>query len=45
MELQVYGIPTCKTCKKAIAFLQIHAVPYHFINTKAHPPERAVIQA
>lgn len=44
MILDIYGIPTCGTCKKAIAFLQAHAIPYCFINPKEHPPSQATIR-
>ncbi|MCF4965813.1 Spx/MgsR family RNA polymerase-binding regulatory protein [Nostoc sp. CMAA1605] len=38
MSLQVYGIPNCGTCKKALTWLQNHNITYEFINTKEHPP-------
>ncbi|GAB4140495.1 MAG: arsenate reductase family protein [Cyanobacteria bacterium J069] len=38
MALQVYGIPNCGTCKKAIAWLDRNAVAYEFVNTKETPP-------
>jgi arsenate reductase (glutaredoxin) len=43
MSLQVYGIPTCGTCKKAIAWLNNQNIAYEFINTKDHPPSKATI--
>jgi arsenate reductase len=45
MTLQVYGIPNCGTCKKAIAWLDNQSIPYDFINTKTAPPSRELIQA
>ncbi|MCM1984061.1 Spx/MgsR family RNA polymerase-binding regulatory protein [Lyngbya confervoides] len=39
MQLQVYGIPTCGTCKKAVSWLDARQVNYEFINTKENPPE------
>ncbi|MBD2111969.1 MULTISPECIES: Spx/MgsR family RNA polymerase-binding regulatory protein [Cyanophyceae] len=45
MTLTVYGIPTCSTCKKALQWLDSHAIAYDFINTKEHPPSRASIAA
>ncbi len=45
MALDVYGIPNCGTCKKALTWLQSHGVEYEFINTKDHPPSKAMIQA
>lgn len=44
MTLQLYGIPNCGTCKKAIAWLEANDIPYDFINTKAHPPGQEQIQ-
>jgi len=38
MTLVVYGIPTCGTCKKALAWLDHQGVIYDFINTKLSPP-------
>jgi arsenate reductase (glutaredoxin) len=45
MSLNVYGIPNCGTCKKAIQWLEAHDVAYEFINTKDHPPSKRQIQA
>jgi arsenate reductase len=44
MTLQVYGIPTCGTCKKAIQWLALNGIAYEFINTKEQPPTRTLIQ-
>jgi arsenate reductase (glutaredoxin) len=43
VSLEVYGIPTCSTCKKALQWLQINEVEYKFVNTKDHPPTREMI--
>ncbi|MGB5710937.1 MAG: Spx/MgsR family RNA polymerase-binding regulatory protein [Waterburya sp.] len=43
MSIQVYGIPNCGTCKKAIAWLKKHNIEYEFINTKDNPPNKAMI--
>ena len=43
MSLQVYGIPNCGTCKKAIAWLRGNDIEHEFVNTKEHPPEREAI--
>ena len=43
MSLQVYGIPNCGTCKKALKWLDANGFTYEFINTKEHPPSRALI--
>lgn len=38
MTIQIYGIPNCSTCKKALAWLDANGVSYEFINTKDTPP-------
>ncbi len=38
MPIQVYGIPNCGTCKKALQWLDAHSIDYEFINTKECPP-------
>lgn len=43
MALEVYGIPNCGTCKKALKWLDANGVDYDFINTKEHPPSREQI--
>jgi arsenate reductase len=43
MSIDVYGIPNCGTCKKALAWLEEQQVAYTFINTKEHPPSRAMV--
>ena len=43
MSIQVYGIPNCGTCKKAIRWLQDNNVDYEFINTKDNPPSIEMI--
>jgi arsenate reductase (glutaredoxin) len=43
MSLQVYGIPTCGTCKRAFQWLQAQGIEYEFINTKDHPPSLKAI--
>ncbi len=44
MSLQIYGIPACGTCKKALQWLEVHQVTYEFINTKEQPPTHQQIQ-
>jgi arsenate reductase (glutaredoxin) len=41
--LEVYGIPTCSTCQKALKWLDAQAIPYQFINTKESAPTLAQI--
>ena len=43
MSIQVYGIPTCGTCKKALQWLDAQAIGYEFVNTKEQPPSQAQI--
>jgi arsenate reductase (glutaredoxin) len=43
ISLQVYGIPTCGTCKKAMQWLDVQKISYEFINTKALPPNQEQI--
>lgn len=45
MTLQVYGIPTCSTCKRALKWLDENAIAYEFVNTKEHPPDRTLVAA
>lgn len=45
MSLEVYGIPNCGTCKKALQWLQDNGINYEFINTKEKPPTRQQIEA
>jgi arsenate reductase (glutaredoxin) len=42
-SIQVYGIPTCGTCKKAIQWLEAQAISHEFVNTKERPPSQAQI--
>jgi arsenate reductase len=44
MSIQIYGIPTCNTCKKALKWLDDNGIAYEFINTKEQPPSRDMIQ-
>ncbi|MBN3960094.1 Spx/MgsR family RNA polymerase-binding regulatory protein [Nostoc sp. NMS8] len=44
MSLEVYGIPNCGTCKKALTWLQANSIDYEFINTKDTSPTRDQIQ-
>jgi arsenate reductase (glutaredoxin) len=43
ISIQVYGIPTCGTCKKALQWLDTQQIDYEFINTKEQPPSTAQI--
>lgn len=44
MALQIYGIPNCSTCKKALAWLAANGVDYEFINTREQPPSHSQIE-
>jgi arsenate reductase (glutaredoxin) len=44
MSIQVYGIPNCGTCKKAVKWLQDRDFTYEFINTKENPPTHDMIK-
>jgi arsenate reductase (glutaredoxin) len=44
-QLQVFGIPTCSTCTKALKWLDAQAVAYDFVNTKLQPPSQSAIAA
>jgi arsenate reductase (glutaredoxin) len=44
LSLQVYGIPNCGTCQKALKWLDAKGITYEFINTKEHPPSREMIR-
>ncbi len=43
-SIQVYGIPNCGTCQKALKWLDSNGVNYKFINTKENPPSRETIE-
>jgi arsenate reductase len=45
MSSQVYGIPSCGTCKKAFTWLDSSGVAYEFVDTKEKPPSRSLIQS
>jgi arsenate reductase (glutaredoxin) len=45
MALQIYGIPTCGTCKKAFKWLEKDGIAYEFIDMKVRPPDRQTIAA
>ena len=45
MTIQLYGIPNCGTCKKALQWLDDNNIKYDFINTKENPPSREMIQS
>jgi arsenate reductase (glutaredoxin) len=45
MSIQVYGIPNCGTCKKALQWLDFSDIEYEFIDTKECRPTRSQIAA
>lgn len=44
MTIQVYGIPNCGTCKKALKWLEDQGINYEFINTKEQKPTAEMIK-
>ena len=44
MTLVVYGIPTCGTCQKALAWLDHQGAIYDIINTNLYPPSRDTLE-
>jgi arsenate reductase (glutaredoxin) len=45
MSIQVYGILSCGTCKKAFTWLEDNKVKYEFVNTKEQPPAKTMIES
>lgn len=44
MPIQVYGIPSCGTCKKAFTWLADNRVEYELVDTKEKPPTKTMIE-
>ncbi len=44
MNLQLFGIPNCGTCKKALQWLKQAGIEAEFINLKEQPPSEEQIQ-
>ena len=40
MALNVYGIPTCNSCKKARKWLTDNGIEHNWINTRQNPPSK-----
>ncbi len=45
MSIEIYGIPNCGTCKKALQWLQTNEIEYKFTNTKENPPTQQQIKS
>lgn len=45
MSLQVYGIPNCGTCKKAVMWLQNQKIAFEFVDTKEKAPTVEMIES
>ena len=45
MDVHVYGISTCSTCKRALAWLRERGIPHTWIDTRQSPPSRADVRA
>lgn len=43
MSIQVYGIPTCSTCRKALKWLKEEGVSHTWHNTRENRPSRGDI--
>ena len=43
MNIRVYGIPNCGTCKKAVQWLEDNQIEYEFVDTKKQPPSKEEI--
>ena len=43
MALRVYGIPSCGTVKKALAWLGAARLPHDFVDFRVAPPSRAQV--
>jgi len=37
--MEIYGIKTCGSVKKALKFFKDHAIEYHFVDFKQSPPD------
>lgn len=44
MNITLYGIPNCDSCKKAIKWLKERNISYQFVNFKETPPQEVDIQ-
>jgi arsenate reductase len=43
MALVVYGIPTCGTCKKALAWLDARGLHYRWVDLRSESPSEAQV--
>lgn len=43
MQIQIYGIPTCGTCKKALRWMDSQDLAYDWINTREQPPTHEMV--
>jgi arsenate reductase len=43
--LEIYGIPTCGTVKKAISWLQAQGLSYQFIDFRQKPPSKEQVSS
>ena len=44
MSINIYGIATCNSCKKALKWLEQHNYEYTWIDTRKSPPSLDSIQ-
>ena len=45
MSLEVFGIPTCDTCRKARKWLDAQGIDHAWIDLRKSPPSRAQVSA
>lgn len=43
--VEIWGIPTCGTVKKTIAWMREHGVRFEFKNLRETPPPRVLLQS
>ena len=43
--VEIWGIPTCGTVKKTMAWMRQHGVEFEFKNLRDTPPPRALLQS
>lgn len=43
--VEVWGIPTCGTVKKALAFFSARGIAFEFKNFRTTPPTRSLLQS
>jgi len=44
MALTVYHYPACSTCRRALKWLEEHAIPHARVDIVQQPPSRAILE-